>query len=313
MNLFISTFESVSMLLLIGILGFWIISRRILAEQTLQFLSPLALNIALPCLAFTDIIRNFQPDRLPGWWKLPLWWMGFTLFAGAMTLVFSLIAKKGVRREFAVSLMFQNALFFPLAILAGLYGTDSPYVVDLFFFVMLFPPVFFSTYHLFFGRPGRKMEWKKILNPVLMATLTAAVLQLAGLGGHIPDFSVKALKMVGGMAVPGLMIILGGNIYIDFRGKGKLYTFEIIKFVLVKNAAFPLITLGLLMVIQPAYNIALMFILQSAVPPVTAIPIVVERAGGNRKIANQFVFTSFMVSLVSIPAMMFLFGVVFRN
>jgi len=45
--LFISTFQSVSPLLTIGLLGFWIISRRILAENTLKFLSPLALDIAL--------------------------------------------------------------------------------------------------------------------------------------------------------------------------------------------------------------------------------------------------------------------------
>ena len=39
----------------------------------------------------------------------------------------------------------------------------------------------------------------------------------------------------------------------------------------------------------------------------SAMPVVVERAGGNRNIVNQFMFSSFIVALVSIPVMVFLF------
>lgn len=311
MQLFITTFQAVSMLLTIGILGFLIISRRILPENTMKFLSPLALDIALPCLVFTDIITHFKPDELPGWWKLPLWWMAFTLFAALLTSMSMMIARKAVRREFALSLLFQNVIFFPLAILSGLYGKGSPYIIDLYFFSLLFPSVFFSTYHLFFEHIDKKLEWKKIFNPVLGATLAAAAFRISGFDAHIPVFIINALAMVGAMAVPGLMLILGGNIYVDFKGKGHLYYLEIIKFVLIKNLAFPLITLAVLISIRPSYDIALMIILQSAVPPVTAIPIVVERAGGNRNIANQFMFSSFMVSPVSIPAMLAMFQSVF--
>jgi len=35
------------------------------------------------------------------------------------------------------------------------------------------------------------------------------------------------------------MIILGGNIYLDFRGKGEFYMSEIIKFVLIKKLCIP--------------------------------------------------------------------------
>jgi predicted permease len=114
--------------------------------------------------------------------------------------------------------------------------------------------------------------------------------------------------MIGDMTLPLLLLILGGNIYVDFKNKGRLYPWEVSKFVLIKNFIYPLITLCLLVTIRPPFHIALLIILQASVPPITAIPILTGRAGGNREIVNQFMFSSFAISLVSIPLMIGLFG-----
>ena len=117
--------------------------------------------------------------------------------------------------------------------------------------------------------------------------------------------------MIGNMALPVLMIILGGNIYIDFQNKGSLYVGEITKFLFVKNILFPLACLFLLLLVRPPYHVALLMILQSAVPPITAVPLFVERFGGNRNLVNQFMFTSFILSLLTIPCAVYLFGYFF--
>jgi hypothetical protein len=145
-----------------------------------------------------------------------------------------------------------------------------------------------------------------------VATLGATLLRLTGADAVIPAFVVSALKMVGEMALPLLLLILGGNMYVDFKAKGKFRPLEAGKFVLVKNLIFPLCALGLLFVIRPPYHVALLATLQAAVPPVTAVPILTDRAGGDRDIVNQFMFTSFAVSLVSIPLVMWLFGILFQ-
>ena len=110
------------------------------------------------------------------------------------------------------------------------------------------------------------------------------------------------MEMVSKMAVPVLMITLGGGIYIEFKQKSSFYWGEILKFVLVKNVLFPCITLCLLCVFKPGYSLALVIFLQSAVPPITALPVITERAGGNKNITNQLVLASFVFSLISIPA-----------
>lgn len=312
LNVLVSTFESVALLLGVGALGLWIIGKRILPKEALSIMSILALDIALPSLVFVNILVNFKPSEFQTWWHLPLWWAGLTVSLGCLTAVFSLLSKPGHRREFAVSLFFQNALFFPLAILTGMFGKDSPYIVHLFFFILLFPSLLFSTAHLFFGKAQKSFVLGKILNRVLLATIAATILRLSGTDGFIPDFVISALRLIGDMALPLLLLILGGNIYVDFKEQGEFFPAEAGTFVLVKNFILPLCILAGLMALRPPYHVALLMTLQAAVPPVTAVPILTERAGGNREIVNQFMFSSFAVSLVSIPLIMTLFGLVFQ-
>jgi hypothetical protein len=311
MDLFVTTFGSVAVLLGIGTLGFWIISRRIVAEQALGALSPLALDIAMPSLVFTSILSNFSPKDTPGWWHLPLYWAAFAAVAAALTALAMFAARRGFRREFGISLFYQNGLFFPLAILAGMYPAQGSYLVYLFLFMLFYPAFFFNTYHVFFQKRGTSLNWRRFLNPVLVASLLAIGLRLFDLDVYVPDFIVRILKLLGQTTSPLIMIVLGGSFYIDFREKGPLYWGEVVKFILVKNIAFPLVFLGLLWVIQLESSIALIILLESAVPPVTAVPILTQRAGGNQSIVNQFVVGSFVASLVSIPVMVMIFGMMF--
>ena len=308
----VSTFESVALLLGIGVLGLWLISKRTLPKEALGVFSILALDIALPSLVFINILQNFKPTEFHGWWHLPLWWVGLTVWFGSLTALFSFMSRRESRREFAAGLFYQNGLFFPLAILTGMFGSGSPYIVDLFFLMLFFPSLLFSTAHLFFGKTKKTLDWGKIINRVFLSTMAATFLRLIGAEGIIPDFVVSALKMVGDMALPLLMLILGGNIYIDFRGKGRLFPAETVKFVMVKNFLFPLMTFALLLAVKPPYYVALLMILQASVPPVTAVPILIDRAGGKRDIVNQFMFSSFSISLISIPIMIGIFAIYFQ-
>jgi len=309
MDILLIVLQSVLVLLGIGVLGFWITRRGIIPENVHGFLSRLAIDIALPCLVFASIMSNFSPDTDPDWWALPLWWILFTAVALALTFITMFLSSKETRSEFAMNLFYQNGLFFPLIIISGIFGTNASYLPELYIFIMLHPVLFFSTYHLFFRQKKgeRILRWERIINPVLIATVLAVVVQLFNARDYLPDFVKSILQILGGMALPLIMIILGGSLYLDFKQRGKFYTKEVVKFLIIKNIVFPLAFLGLLIAFKPAYSIALLFLLQAAVPPVTSTPILTDRAGGNKSISNQFVFSSFVFSVVSIPFIFWLF------
>jgi len=314
MDIFFIVLESVLILLGIGFIGFWITRRHILPENMLGFLSTLAIDVALPSTVFASIMINFVPAEYPNWWQLPLWWLAFTAIVLVLTLVTRYASCRETRAEFGMSLFYQNGIFLPLIIMSGIFGTSTPYIPQLFIFIMLHPTMFFSTYQLFFRKtagPENQLRWQRIINPVLIVTVVAIVVQVIGVNEYLPEFFVSIFDILGAMALPLVMIILGGSLYLNFHQKGKLYLAEITKFIIVKNIIFPLAIIGVLALIKPSYNIALLFLLQAAVPPVTGVPILTERAGGNKGITTQFVFSSFVASIITIPAVFYLFNRIF--
>jgi malate permease and related proteins len=314
MEIFLITFQAVAALLGIGVLGFWIIGKRQVPASALGLLTSIAIDIALPCLILGNILTQFSLDQFPDWWHMPLWWLGFTAVAFVLSLLASLVSRKTTRGEFIMSLFFQNGTFFPLIILVGLYGSTSKYIVLLFLFIFLQASLIFTTYPFFIRKNREKapFSWGKVINPVLVCTIAGLVLVFTSLKPYVPDFVIMILTMIGAMATPLFMLILGGNIYNDFvnkeAGGAKLEIGETLKFVLFKNIIFPLVILGLLIWIRPDNFIAFLLVLQAAIPPITAIPIFTQRLGGNRALTNQFLVASFSFSIISIPAMILLYS-----
>ncbi len=318
MKVLLITFQAVAALLGIGVLGFWIIGRRRIPANALGLLNSIAIDIALPCLVLANILVQFSPKQYAGWWQMPLWWLGFSVVALALSLASSFLVKKELRGVFSMSLFFQNGIFFPLLIIIGLFNQPAHYLVQLFLFIFIQPSVVFSVYPLFFrGKPQQeKVNWRRVVNPVLVVTVIGLVLGLIDIKGDVPSFLTMMITMIGAMATPLFMLILGGNVYNDFQnrtgdgagGRAKIYTSEVIKFTLVKNVLFPLVFLGLIYRIHPEFSIAFILMVQAAIPPITALPIFAERSGGNRAIASQFIVASFVFSIVSIPAMILLFS-----
>jgi len=321
MHIFNITFQAVAALLAIGLLGFWIIKRNIIPADILRFLSILAIQIALPSIVFATVITQFSPSSSVNWWQYQLWWLVFVAIALFLSLVAMFVSAKATRREFALSLFFQNGLFFPFIIMNGIFGPANPYVAVLFIFIAFYPSLFFSTNHLFFKKsnmktekglkednPKSRMRLWRILNPVLISTVIAASIKLLGAERHLPPFLLTVFQLLGGMAMPLLMLILGGSLYVDFKSKGPIYIKEVMKFVLIKNIFFPLAFIAMLVFVRPDYPVALIIFLESAVPPITGISIHTQRHGGNTSITNQFVLGSFIFSILTIPVTFSLFN-----
>ncbi len=311
-----SIFQITIAILGLGVIATWIFRKKKIPPGPLGYLFSFAINIALPSLIFSSIIRRFSTPISVAWWQLPLWFVVFTIIALGITLATQYISRKESRREFAISLFFQNAMFYPLVILNLMFGDASQYVTYLVLFAFLQPSIVFSTYMLFFRKKDTRFRLMRVFNPVLIASFLALAIGLIGLQVFLPDWLIIALEIIGAVATPVLLLILVSHIYNDLKGKSnsrrQILIGEIIKFVLVKNLLFPLVFLGILLLIRPEYSIALILLLQGAAPPVSSVPVLTERSGGNRHITDQFIVASFLASVVSIPLIIYLFNLFFH-
>jgi len=304
MSLFFITFEAIAILLAIGVIGFIVISKNVLPLKALDVLAPLIIDISIPALIFVNILTKFNPEKFTGWYTRPLWWIGYTI----LILLFTLIIGKFIKvPEFQLGLLYPNSIFIPLAIIPVIFPSTSNMLVELFIFTILSPVFVFNSYFYFFKQKG-SFNWKKLFNPIFISTILSIFLVLVGLDGYIPNIVIKVSKMLGVLALPLIMILIGGNIYVDFKRRGKIKLKLLLLFLLLRNIIFPIIILILLYFIKPETNIAFLIFLMTIVPPLTAIPIIVERAKGDTSIANQFVVSSLIISIVTIPTWLAIFN-----
>jgi len=304
MNIFLVTFQSIAILLIIGLVGFWSISKKIVPLKVLDVLSPLIIEISIPALIFVNILTKFDSNKMTNWYLLPLWWIIYTLFILFLTI---LIGKFIKIPEFKLGLIYPNSIFIPIAIIPSLFKGNSMMMVELFIFTILSPVFVFNSYFYFYKREG-KLNLKKIFNPILIATIISMTLVLSGVSGYVPHIIIRVSKMLGALALPLVMILIGGNLFVDFKRRGKLNIKLITLFLLFRNLIFPLIIFGLLFLVKPNFDTAFLIFLMTIVPPLTAIPILVDRAKGDTALANQFIVFSLLFSTVTIPLWLMLFN-----
>ncbi|MBT4289112.1 MAG: hypothetical protein HOD92_17435 [Deltaproteobacteria bacterium] len=316
MEIFAATFQSVAILMGIGLVGFWILARKTVPLDVLKVLTPLVLEVSLPCMIFSNIILKFNPQTDIDWWHLPLWWFAMISLFLVLSLVGMFFVDSKNKGEAGISLLFPNATFFPMGIIPIIFGKNSPLLVELFIFTIFFPILVFNGYSYFFrkNQPKRKFSLaeSKILNSVLLATLMAVILKLTKVDRIIPDFVITVVNIVGLTALPLIMITLGGNVYVDFQRRGGIAWKSMIRFVFVKNLIFPMVTLGFLVLVQPPKNVSILIFLQSVVPPLSAVPVFVGRAKGNVALTNQFLVSSFLCAIISIPICMYCYSLFFE-
>jgi predicted permease len=303
----VAAIQALLVLFLMIAVGWVLLSRRVVKPAAMPALSVIALDVALPCLVFVVIVRRFPPADMPEWHRLPLGWMLFTLAALPVSLAAGYAARMSVRREFRLCCFHQNAIFFPMAILTEMFGSDSKAVAQLFLMTFFFPAFFFNTCGLFF-QAGPRLDWRKTLHPVLLTTLAAVLIGLTGLTNQVPDVLLKAMQQIGSVSVPLLMILLGARIREDYENRGPIYWREIIAFIGIRNVVFPLLFLAAMPILNLSRDLGFLLLLQAAMPPITAAPIMVGRSGGNVAFTSQLLLTSYAASAITIPIAVWLFG-----
>ncbi len=305
LSVFMTVLEATLILLGVGLLGFYLAARKVVPEVALGALLPLVLDVALPAMVFTDIFKRFSPQARPGWVLLPLWWFLFTAGSWLLSTLICRIVRADLRKEFRLSLFYQNAVFFPLIILSQLYGADSSHIVDHFLFNLFFSAFFFGTIPLFFRRkdsPGMGLQWRRIVSPMLIATILAVGLSLSGWKNAVPSLVLQITDLLGRMALPLILIVIGGSLFLDLKGaSGNVYLRETAVFLGAKNLLYPGLTLFALTHLQISSDVGILLLLQSAAPPLTSVPLMVQREGGNESAASQFLIASFLCSILTVP------------
>lgn len=294
---------------LLGAIGYYLVKKEVLGSACLGTLSRLVIEVTLPFLIFSQLIKDFSFTRYPEWWIFPLISIAITLAGLLAGLVFSgFITGQQKKLQFLSLVSFQNSGFLPLAIIAALLPKDKmdPMFIYLFLFLLGFNLVMFSlgVYMLTFAR-DRRFELAGLFNPPVVATLIGLALVFFGIHRFIPVFIVKPLRMAGDCTLPLAMFVVGGSlaqIRLERVDMKAMFLLVISKLVLL-----PLAGLWLLKLVPLPELIGLLIVMQLAVPSATTLSVITTHYKKEDLIVSQGIFWTHMVSIVTIPVFLSLY------
>lgn len=198
MNLTVTVLEIVAPVFLLAGIGFaWV---RLGLEYRLEFVTRLAMTMAVPCLIFVSLMQSdIDPQSMTSL-------LGAGLVAYGMITVATLALVFALRldpRTFITPLTFGNTgnLGLPLALFAfGEIGLS--YAVVLFAIMA----VWNFTYGVWVVAGGGSL-WKVVSEPMVGATILGAIFLWQD--WQAPTFITNTLELIGQMAIPLMLITLG--------------------------------------------------------------------------------------------------------
>ena len=315
-ELLLTSFAGILKVFFIGILGAAVLGGIRIKQSFLDALSTLFVRITLPCLIFTNMVKQFRPEEVDRWWVFPLLGIGLFLAGGLLAygylFIDTTVKYKGI---FTSSVAFHNSIILPLAIAPVLFspGRLERFLSLLFLYNLLAVPAFFTVgVWLVNASSGMKRSLAHVINPPNIATIGGLLFACCGLHMYLPNWLMNPLEMFGSLTTPLSMIIVGGIILVSIpNARGKEWA-EPVKIMFLKSILLPGIVCLFVCTFKPPEYIGLFLILGSAMPVGSTLAVICPSQKSMQKMVAGGILLSSIASIVAMPVFIGVYGMVYQ-
>jgi predicted permease len=292
----------------IALLGYVVMKRKLITEQTVHELARLTIDFVIPCFLFVGIYQGFSVQRLLVGYPMCLF-APFSIFLGGLlglvgSQLFSIARTR--RRSIVAMSSFCNSGYLLIPIAIALFHGEEQSVAILYIglYILFFSPLLW-TYGVWLLRDKeseRSSGFAAWITPPAIGVVCGVIAALPGPKSvliHV-DFFIKALKMIGDATVPLAMIILGAILAtirvetsLDWRGVGVITA--------TKLLLLPLITLGLVRLFGFPYLLGIVMLIEAAAPPATNLVIIARRYGSDDQFVSSTTFITYLFCILTLP------------
>lgn len=296
--------EQIFILSLIAAAGYIAFRTNILSAEGNKSISRLVIYVTLPALILSSVAD--VPQAITTGDVLLLLGASFFTYAllGAVSFAVPRLLKAD-KEDYGVyefMTMFGNVGFIGFPVLTALFGEKAIFLAAIFNIPMnLFC---FSIGILMVAPKGTKLKATAMLNPTVVASFAALLLYL--LPVSLPDVFNEGLSLIGDPTIPLAMMLIGSSLaQIPFRevlNVPRLYLLSFIKLIVC-----PLLVFFVLQwFIDDSLLLGIAAVL-SAMPVATNATMLCIEYNGNELLASRGVFISTLLSLVTIPLLVYFF------
>jgi len=293
-----------------GAVGFYLVRSGLLQESGLKTVSFLTVNVFFPLFIFYQILSNFDAKNMPLWWAFPLITMILPLTGLAIASLLVFRHKRANKNAFLAVASFHNGGYLPLLLVSALpWGALAGQVyAGVIFSIVGFDMCVWSLgVWLLTKGEGKRMDFRKILNPPLISMFVAWFIVLVFGPGFVPQLILKPINILGQGTMGLAMILIGGNM--GLANLDKLNWKEISVITLLKLMVLPLITLIVLIFLKLNPLISFVAMLNACMPCSITLSIIGRNyETKDQALINQSIFVTHLLSMITIPIFLGLYG-----
>jgi malate permease and related proteins len=292
----------VQIALVIGTSAF-LVRRKVFDENHIRALSGIVVNLSLPCLVFSSIIRDFSVVEYPDWWKFPL--MGILTVVVVLPPSWFLFRDQREHgRALSALTTFQNAGYLVLPIGEVLFPDQfHRFSIYLFLLLLTYNPLLWSIgSFLISHRKGSRFRLGQVITTPFVATLAAMFLVFTGLRSWTPGIFVNAVELVGRSCVPLATVVLGltiGSLHVQRMPSA----YNIARVALIKLVAVPVLMFAVLkytsLSSSPLENA--FWMLEMASPPATGLALQAVHFGGDEHLVCGILVSCYIIAMLTMP------------
>jgi malate permease and related proteins len=302
---FSATFLAVLKVFLIIVAAGVLVRCRIVTQDHITSITVVTINVFLPCLNFSNVVRTFDPATMRLWWVLPLVAaasIGLGLLLGVLVFRKQLPEKKNMLCLAGLP----NAGYLILPIGMAMYDAAQYQIFTTycFLYILMVNPLLWSLgKYLSTSRSGEKLQWQTLITPPFVANILAVAMVLTKTQVIVPNMLVDSMDMLGQAAVPSANFVLGavlGSIAPRFAHHLR----DALKTMSVRLMLVPLITVVVLYCTGMNKTHPFMgefFVLQSASAPATALILQIRKYGGDEQKFSTIMLIHYLVCILSMP------------
>ncbi len=289
-------------IMLVGVLAFKL---DIVDSTSNKHLSGLLLKVISPALIFMSYQIDFQPDRLRGL----LVTLALSVASHVwMILVANLLIRPGKRANVEIerfSVIYSNCGFIGIPLINAIIGKEGVFYMTAYITIFNLS-VWSHGLALMCGATSFKAALKKFVQPATVAIALGIICFMARL--RLPAVLANPLDMIGSMNTPVAMLVAGCNLAeSDFLGTLKRPRSYYICF--LKLLLMPFISL-LILKFMPVASICVMTVLIAIACPTGAMgTLMALQYDKDSNYASELFAITTVLSLVTIPAVIFLMGI----
>ncbi len=293
--------NQVATLFLLILVGFIIRKLGILNRELNKGLSDFLLYVTLPFSIVTSFNFPFSKTLLSNAAIILLISIAIHFFAIIISKLLYLKYPSATKRVLRAATVFSNCGFMGFPLLASVYGTQGVFYGS--FYVFAFNLLIWTAGVVIFTGKRDSATWRQALNPAVIAVVTGLILFVFSL--KLPDPVYKTLEMVGSMTTPLSMLIIG-SLLVEIRFSEIFSGFAIFYVTIIRLIVLPLALAFVLMLLGVKGIILGVPVLATAMPSAALVVVFAEKNGADALLASRAVFLSTVLSIVTIPAMIFL-------